>query len=348
VAVVATGGSTQAARAAGLSQLSSLLSQEQARQQGLASSLGQLGQEIGALNSQIALVQAREAAVGQEVMNDRATLKRDRLALARERRIVARLKALLARARVILAHQLVSTYEGDRPDLVSVVLNAHGFSDLLDQLGFLKRAEQEQTATIVATRQAKEQADAAERGLARLEAAEVQATEAAAIRALALAGMNALLVSKQAAVQRAEAAQQAALTASRARGAELQSQISTIRAEQAAAARRAAAAAAAAAASTSAPASPPWSGAPPAAPSGGFVIPNPIVLCESGGQNLPPNSAGASGYYQILPSTWKLFGGTGPAAYGAPKSEQDAVAGRIWNGGTGASNWACAGIVGIH
>ena len=66
------------------------------------------------------------------------------------------------------------------------------------------------------------------------------------------------------------------------------------------------------------------------------------------GQNLPPNSAGASGYYQILPSTWKLFGGTGSAAYQAPKGEQDAVAGRIWNGGAGASNWVCAGIVGIH
>jgi hypothetical protein len=72
------------------------------------------------------------------------------------------------------------------------------------------------------------------------------------------------------------------------------------------------------------------------------------VLCESGGQNLPPNSAGASGYYQILPSTWKLFGGAGPAAYLASKAEQNAVATRIWAGGSGAGNWVCAGIVGIH
>ena len=81
---------------------------------------------------------------------------------------------------------------------------------------------------------------------------------------------------------------------------------------------------------------------------GGWAIPYAIVLCESGGQDLPPNSAGASGYYQIMPATWKLFGGSGPAAYLAPKSEQDAVASRIWNGGAGASNWVCAGIVGIH
>jgi hypothetical protein len=85
-----------------------------------------------------------------------------------------------------------------------------------------------------------------------------------------------------------------------------------------------------------------------AAPSGGWAIPYSIVLCESGGQNVPPNSAGASGYYQIMPATWRLFGGSGPAAYLASKSEQDAVASRIWNGGSGASNWVCAGIVGIH
>ena len=40
--------------------------------------------------------------------------------------------------------------------------------------------------------------------------------------------------------------------------------------------------------------------------------------------------------------------GSGPAAYLASKGEQDAVASRIWDGGRGASNWVCAGIVGIH
>jgi len=72
------------------------------------------------------------------------------------------------------------------------------------------------------------------------------------------------------------------------------------------------------------------------------------VLCESGGQNLPPNSAGASGYYQIIPSTWTASAAPVRAAYLTSKAEQDAVASRIWNGGAGASDWVCAGIVGIH
>jgi hypothetical protein len=32
----------------------------------------------------------------------------------------------------------------------------------------------------------------------------------------------------------------------------------------------------------------------------------------------------------------------------ASKAEQAAVAGRIWAGGSGASNWTCAGMVGGH
>jgi hypothetical protein len=64
-------------------------------------------------------------------------------------------------------------------------------------------------------------------------------------------------------------------------------------------------------------------------------------MCESHGENLPPNGAGASGYYQIIPSTWASYGGSGSGAYLAPKSEQDAVAARIWAGGSGAGQWVC-------
>ena len=61
---------------------------------------------------------------------------------------------------------------------------------------------------------------------------------------------------------------------------------------------------------------------------------------------LPPNSAGASGYYQMLPSTWRGLGGSTPQAYQASKSEQDSLAARLWAGGSGAHNWVCAGLVG--
>ncbi|MGZ4183870.1 MAG: coiled-coil domain-containing protein [Solirubrobacteraceae bacterium] len=320
-----------------LGQLNSQLSHEQTRQHALSSSIGGLSRTISSLDGQIALVRSRENAVRADLARDRTALARIRVLLVREQRLVTVLRTKLAKAKTLLAQQLVSAYEGDRPDLVNVVLEAQGFNDLLNKIAFLRRAEGQQQTLIKLTEAAKAAADNAERRLAKLEVIDLQATTAAATRARALAGMNALLQTKQNALAKARTAQRLALAASQARGTRLRGAIARLQAQQQAAQRAAAAAVTAT----------PTASGPTYGPSGGWAIPYAIVLCESGGQNLSPNSAGASGYYQIMPATWKLFGGTGPAAYLASKAEQDAVARRIWNGGAGAHNWVCAGIVGI-
>jgi peptidoglycan hydrolase CwlO-like protein len=323
-----------------LSQLNSALSATQAHAQALSSSVGNLNGLIGTLGSQIAFVQQRESAVRVELAQDQATLARVTAALAQERKVLVILVARLGRARALLARQLVSGYESDRPDLITVILESRGFRDLLDKIQFLKSAENEQNTTIQVTRTDKQQANAAAQRLATLEASDRQVTAATSTRVQALAGMNSLLQSKQFALQQARAAQAAALAATQARGQALQGQIAQVQAQQAAAQRAAAAA----------PNLPSGSPVPFGSAGGGgsWVIPSSVVACESGGQNLTPNGAGASGYYQIIPSTWRQFGGSGSAAYLAPKSEQNAVAQRIWAGGSGASNWVCAQMLGVH
>ena len=63
---------------------------------------------------------------------------------------------------------------------------------------------------------------------------------------------------------------------------------------------------------------------------GPYSIPTYIVMCESGGNYSAVNpSSGAGGAYQILPSTWDLYGGQG-APQDAPKAEQDRIAAEIW------------------
>lgn len=350
------------ASATSLGQLNNQLGHQQARAQNLRSSLGRLAELIGSLDGQISLVQGREAAMRLELAGDRTALAHAHVALLRERAHVRMLRARLARGQMLLSRQLVSGYEGDHPDLVSVVLNAHGFNDLLEQITFLGRAEHAQQTIITLTRVAKGQADRAATRLTAMQGDDRRLAAGAAIRISALAGMNSLLAIKQAALARVHLAQQLALGASQASAGALQSRIGLIQAAR----RRAAAAAAAHAAAVAAAATPtpiatpsstatsnsgpstPTASGPALGPSGGWAIPYAIVLCESGGQNLSPNSAGASGYYQIMPATWRLFGGTGPAAYLAGKAEQDAIASKIWNGGAGASNWVCAAIVGIH
>jgi septal ring factor EnvC (AmiA/AmiB activator) len=336
-----------------LGQLQSQLNAEQGRQQSLASSISALSGVIGSLDSQITLVESREAEVRSDLAQDRAKLAAVQVSLARERRLLALLRARLARARMLLGRQLVSNYEQAKPSLVSVVLESSGFNDLLDRLTFLRDAQQQQQTIISITQEAKAQADSAATRLANLESTDRQITLATVQRVNALAGMNLLLHSKQAALQQARGAQQNALAASRARGSALQGEIARVQAQQAAAAAARAAAAqqfsgGGGGGGGGGTGGGPTPVGPSYGPSGGWAIPYAIVLCESGGQDLTPNSAGASGYYQIMPATWKLFGGSGPAAYLAPKSEQDEIASRIWNGGAGASNWVCAGIVGIH
>jgi septal ring factor EnvC (AmiA/AmiB activator) len=333
----ALAGGTSAATPS-LGRLHSQLGAQQAQEHSLTASVTALTRLIDSLDSQISLVQSREAAVSDELAADRTKLARVQGQLKQERIRLAMLRRRLATARVRLSRQLVSSYESSKPDLMSVVLNAHGFNDLLDQLNFLGQAEHQQQSVISAARIAKLEATQAAVRLAKLQRTDRQITQETEIRVRALAGMNELLQSKQSALASARSAQQSALAASRARGSDLRHQISHVEAQQAAAERAARQALT------------PPAGNPLGATggSGGWAIPYAIVLCESGGQNDPPNSAGASGYYQIIPSTWKLFGGTGPAAYLASKAEQDLVASRIWRGGAGASNWVCAGIVGIH
>lgn len=74
----------------------------------------------------------------------------------------------------------------------------------------------------------------------------------------------------------------------------------------------------------------------------GWAIPEAIVMCESGGQDLAPNSASASGFYQIIRETWDAYGGASFAseAWLASKAQQSIVARRIWTQG-GPSQWVC-------
>jgi peptidoglycan hydrolase-like protein with peptidoglycan-binding domain len=73
---------------------------------------------------------------------------------------------------------------------------------------------------------------------------------------------------------------------------------------------------------------------------GGYTIPSGIVQCESGGDYSAVNSSsGAGGAYQIMPSTWAAYGGQG-LPQDAPKSEQDAIAAKIY-ASQGSSAWSC-------
>jgi hypothetical protein len=323
----------------GLSQIQNKLGTAQSRltttkqlEQALASKVAKLNRQAAALAGQIALVESREASERTLLATYKRREAADRAAIARERRHLAALRMILSRSQTVLAADLVTEYEQPQPSIVSLIVDAGNFQKLLDGIEYVSSIKRHEESVINRTLTAKAGAEATTAHLAALRRNDAADVHAAASQSEALQGMNALLDSRKSALADERAAQSAALAASKTKGSKLLVAISTIQKEEASAEQAAR------------QISYGGSGVPLSA---GWAIPISIVLCESGGQDLPPNSAGASGYYQIIPSTWRGFGGRGPAAYLAPKAEQDEVASRIWNHGAGARNWVCAGIVGI-
>ena len=68
-----------------------------------------------------------------------------------------------------LANRLVELYKQDAPDMVTVVLEADGFADLLEQTEFMKRASAQDARIISRVRDAKVESIATAERLDRLE-----------------------------------------------------------------------------------------------------------------------------------------------------------------------------------
>ena len=291
-----------------------------AREQSLAADVARLAGLVAKLDADIAAIERRRADVQAQLDADRIRLATIREELRGQRRRVVRLRTRLHQARGVLAARLVALYRTPRPDVVTVIMNARGFADLLEQATYVRFVGHQDKRVIDIVRAARVDARSAVRRLARDEARQQEVTTAIEARRNALVAISASLQQRRAAVAQARAARAALLQATRAQRQRLEKRIAALEAARA----RAAAA---------------------VGPGGPWVIPWPIVQCESGGQNLPPNHAGASGYYQIMPATWKGLGGKGPHAYLRPKAEQDAAAAKLWTGGAGAQNWVCYEMV---
>jgi septal ring factor EnvC (AmiA/AmiB activator) len=312
-----------AARGASEGKLRSTIDNGKARERTLASAAERLGRLERASAEEVAIIERRSADAQAALTASQARLSATQDRLRAERRRLARLKQRLAESRALLTDLLRQRYMTARPDIVTVVLDAHGFADLLTRMEFLKRVEESDTEILSVVRSARRDAGRETVVLTTLEAKRQAATTAVQRQRDALVGMEAAAQARRAALAEAHAARLAALRATRAGRRSAERTLRRLLAARARAARS------------------------NVGPGGPWAIPWAVVQCESGGQNLPPNSAGASGYYQMMPATWNGLGGSTPNAYQASKAEQDRLAAKLWNGGAGASNWVCAALVGV-
>ncbi|WP_354700729.1 hypothetical protein DSM112329_01015 [Paraconexibacter sp. AEG42_29] len=319
------GGGT--ARAATTDELRSAINQSKARE----ATLGQAAQRLKVLEVRagraIALLQGRLNAAESELtraeirLNDTET----RLRAARARHV--RLRDRLKEVREKLSAVLRSRYEAGQLDWTDVVLRAQDFSALMERLEFLRRVQNRDADLLGEVRSAKTEALGERRTYTKLLPGRRAAEAAVRERRDSLAQINAGLQARRQAFAEARSTRLAALNASRANRKSAQSRLTKVLAEQEKAALKAQVS--------------------KVGPGGPWAIPWAIVQCESGGRNVGPNWATASGYYQFIVSTWKGLGGSTPQAYMASKAEQDRLAAKLWDNGRGARNWDCAAIVGI-
>ena len=279
--------------------------------------------ELASAETEAAKAQAHEEKLSGllEEGRERAAELARKLEATRQRLAVE--KARLLRAREILAERLVAMYESGTPDAATLILEAQNYDDLVarnDYLRAINEADSGLAERVAAVRAEVHRAvlrvgDLEDEAVAYDERLEAARAEIASVREAAQASAERL--------QSLSASREASLATLKSDIAEWVEEVQEARAAEASAASEAEAEEEVGR----------WLGGP-------YAIPTYIVMCESGGNYSALNpSSGAGGAYQILPSTWELYGGQGEPQ-NAPKAEQDRIAGEIW-ADSGPSAWVC-------
>ncbi|MDX6720110.1 MAG: hypothetical protein QOJ63_2364 [Solirubrobacteraceae bacterium] len=128
--------------------LSSRIQAAQSRARALRAAVAVESARIRSSSSGLAAAQRRLRAIQADVDAEQATLARIEDALRRARDRLTRLVNRQREATDALRANLLAAYRNPQPDIVSVIISAKGFTDLLEQADFLKRVAR-QNATIM-------------------------------------------------------------------------------------------------------------------------------------------------------------------------------------------------------
>ena len=142
----------------------------------LTTTISRFNNRIEGLQGEIRSTEQRLSTVQTDLDRKRAQLieVRDKLEQSRDR--LERLRRELETARRVLAARLVEIYKSDTPDALTVVLEADGFSDLLERAEFLDRISDQDREVTNTVRDLKAES---KRQTARLASLEEEVTEVA-------------------------------------------------------------------------------------------------------------------------------------------------------------------------
>src|SRR5665213_2817933 len=148
VAIVAAGG-PYAVAGSSSGTLESRIAASQAREGELHSGIGADTHQIEGFQGNIDDLQTRLTALESSLSVERSLLAglRSQLHVARTR--LASLQVQLGRDRQVLIAQLIASYESPPPDIATVILEAHGFADLLERVDDLRAISRENAGATI-------------------------------------------------------------------------------------------------------------------------------------------------------------------------------------------------------
>jgi peptidoglycan hydrolase CwlO-like protein len=137
--------------------LESGISSSTAKEGALSAAIQADSHQIDGFQGSIDDLQSRLSALESSLAIEREVLDKLRVQLGAARTRLASLVVQLAHDRKVLVAQVVAAYESPPPSIVTVILDAHGFGDLIERLDDLKAIGQENanaTTQVILTRAA--------------------------------------------------------------------------------------------------------------------------------------------------------------------------------------------------
>jgi peptidoglycan hydrolase CwlO-like protein len=306
------------ARAASIGQLKQKISAGQGHVSALSGAVKSASGRLAQLDSNIAALARRLARIQADLNAKRAELAKLKSELDAARRRLSQLEAYEAHAEGVLAQQLVASYESDNPDVVTVVLSATGFRDLLERLAFMQRVRKQDINIISQVRAARRAVAAEATHLGKLEVRQTFLVGQVLADRNGLVRTNDSLQRQRAAVARFRNAKASELANARDAVSHLQHQLSQLEAAQAALARSANQSSSGSSGGGSSPAI--VTGSAPVS-SGGFTFPLPKSAASppstwSPDQGVDISAPGNTPEYAVCSGTIVLhgIGGFGPWA----------------------------------
>jgi murein DD-endopeptidase MepM/ murein hydrolase activator NlpD len=133
------------------------LSKVEQRRGVLTTTIAHYGERIDRLTTTVAALRTQEAAVRARLRAKQADLNHAMAVLGVARRHLAVVRARLKRALGDLRDRLVAIYEAGTPDLLSVIVGAKGYEDLVNRTEYLNRIHGLDEAVVTRVRQLRNQ-----------------------------------------------------------------------------------------------------------------------------------------------------------------------------------------------